>query len=200
MRLASVLTGAAALAAGTFATSVSADVVNISSLGFGIEGLGSFSGSIGYASNVLTISLTNDLASAAGGKITGLVFNIDGNATASLASTTYASFADLGTSPSAAPFGTFEAGAAMGGSWLGGGSPNAGIARGATGVFTFNVTGADAGSLTASSFIGGSGVNFAVRFRGFEGGGSDKTAGHVVPAPASLALLGLAAVGIRRRR
>ena len=201
MRLASVLTGAAALAAGTFATSVSADVVNISSLGFGIEGLGSFSGSIGYASNVLTITLTNDLASAAGGKITGLVFNIDGNATASLASTTYASFADLGTSPSASPFGTFEAGAAMGGSWTGGGSPNAGIARGATGIFTFNVTGAGAGSLTASSFItGGNGVNFAVRFRGFDNGGSDKTAGNLVPAPASLAVLGLAAVGIRRRR
>ena len=201
MRFASILSGAAALAAGTFASSVSADVVNISSLGFGIEGNGAFYGSIAYSSNVLTITLTNDLASAAGGKITALAFNIDGNATAILTSTTYAAFADLGNSVSASPLGTFEAGAGMGGSWLGGGSPNAGIARGATGVFTFSVTGAGAGSLSASSFIlGGNGINFAVRFRGFDNGGSEKAAGHLVPAPASLALLGLAAVGIRRRR
>ena len=46
----------------------------------------------------------------------------------------------------------------------------------------------------------GSGVNFAVRFRGFDNGGSEKAAGHLVPTPASLAVLGLAAVGIRRRR
>jgi hypothetical protein len=201
MRLASVLSGAAALAVGTFASSVSADVVNISSMGFGIEGNGSFSGSLAYSGNVLTITLTNDLASAAGGKITAVAFNIDGNASASLASTTYASFADLGNSVSASPFGTLEAGAGMGGSWLGGGSPNAGIARGATGIFTFNVTGAGAGSLTAASFItGGNGVNFAVRFRGFDNGGSEKAAGYLVPAPASFALLGVAALGLRRRR
>jgi len=201
MKFASVLSGAAALAVGTFASSVSADVVNISSLGYGIENNGAFSGSIGYASHTLTITLTNELASAVGGTITGFVFNIDGNATALLTSATYAAFADLGTSPSATPFGTFDGGAAMGGSWTGGGSPNAGIARGATGVFTFNVTGAGAGSLTAANFItGGSGVNFAVRFRGFDNGGSDKAGGYLVPAPGSFALLGVAALGLRRRR
>lgn len=200
MKIASVLSGSV-LALGALASSASADVVNISSLGFGIEGNGSFSGSLAYAGNVLTVTLTNDLASLAGGKITAVAFNIDGNATASLASTTYASFADLGNSVSASPFGILEAGAGMGGSWLGGGSPIPGIARGDTGVFTFNISGAGAGSLTASSFISGSnGVNFAVRFRGFDNGGSEKAGGHIVPAPASLALLGLAAVGIRRRR
>lgn len=195
------MTGAAAFAACAFTSTASADMIAISSMGYGIEGYGAFSGSIAYSSNTLTITLTNDASSAAGGKITGLVFNINGNASAMLASTTYAAFADLGANPSASPFGTFDAGAAMGGSWSGGGSPAAGIAIGDTGVFTFNVTGAGAGSLTAASFIeGGNGSNFAVRFRGFANGGSDKTLGHVVPTPGSLALLGLAGLGLRRRR
>ncbi|MEK6703354.1 MAG: PEP-CTERM sorting domain-containing protein [Planctomycetota bacterium] len=194
------IAGAAALAACALTSTASADLIPISSMGFGIEGNGAFTGSIAYSGSTLTITLTNDLASAAGGKITGVVFNIHGSATAVLSSTTHAAFADLGASPSASPFGTFEAGAAMGGSWAGGGSPAAGIAIGGTGVFTFHVSGADAGILTAASFIDGDGVNFAVRFRGFANGGSDKVAGHLVPAPGSLALLGLAGLGLRRRR
>ncbi len=192
--------GTAALAVGAFTSTASASMILIDSAGFGIEGLGSFSGSLDYTGSTLTVTLTNNLASAAGGKITGFMFNIDGNATAVLVTKTHSAFSDLGTSPSASPFGTFEAGAAMGGSWLGSGSPNTGIVRGATGVFTFNVTGPDAASRTAASFISGpSSINFAVRYRGFDNGGSDKTAGHLVPAPSSLALLGVAAQGLRRR-
>ena len=132
-------TGAAVLA---LASNASADFVNISSGGFGIEGLGAFSGSVSYAAGVLTISLTNDWASADGGKITALAFNINGNASAVLTSASYGAFADLGNSVAASPFGTFEAGAGMGGSWLGGGNPNPGIARGDTGTFIFAISGA----------------------------------------------------------
>lgn len=194
------MTGFAALAACAVVGTASADVVNIASNGSGIEGNGAFSGSISYTPGTLVVSLTNLMSSNVDGKITGFAFNIGGNASAALTLASHP-FTDLGTSPSAPPFGTFEGGAALGGDWTGGGSPNAGIIRGATGTFTFNVTGPGAGSLTASSFISaGPAVDFVVRFRGFANGGSDKTPGYLVPTPGCLALLGLAGIGAGRRR
>lgn len=192
---------AALVAVCALAGSASADVVNITSNGPGLEGNGAFTGSISYTPGTLVVTLTNEMSSNLDGKITGFAFNIGGNAAATLSLASH-SFLDLGPSPSAPPFGTFEAGAALGGDWTGGGSPNAGIVRGATGTFTFNVTGAGAGSLSASSFISsGPSIDFVVRFRGFANGGSDKTPGFLVPAPGSLAALGLAlAVGSPRRR
>lgn len=177
-----------------------ADVMNIAGTGT----LGSFTGSISYTYNsgntgTLTIALTT--TSAAGGKLTGFAFNIDGpNATATLSTTDYSSFTNTGTT-AANPYGTFEAGAALGGNWEGGGSPNNGIAHGATGHFTFTVSGTDAFRLTAKSFDEPTGNNFVVRFRGFDNGGSDKVLGVTTPAPASvsLALAGLGLFGRRRR-
>jgi len=194
-----VLSGVAAVVAAVCVSGATADVVNISSNGLGLEGNGAYTGLISYVPGVLTVSLTNSNTSASGGKITAFVFNIAGSATAVLSGGTHP-FADLGTSPSASPFGTFEGGAGMGGSWTGGGPANAGIHVGSTGTFTFTVTGADAGSLTASSFISSSGINFVTRFRGFDNGGSDKTPGFVVPAPGALAAFGVLAVAGRRRR
>lgn len=191
------IVAAAALAVSSVAT---ADIVNISSLGYGLEGNGAFSGLISYVPGVLTITLTNDNTSLAGGRITALAFNIAGNATASLTSATHP-FADLGGSVSASPYGTFEAGAGMGGSWLGGGSPAAGIANGASGTFVFAITGPGAGSMTASSFVGAApSVDFVVRFRGFANGGSEKAPGYLVPAPSAAALMGLGLVAAGRRR
>lgn len=193
-------TAFAVFAAALTASVASADVVQISSNGFGQEGLGAFTGWISYTPGQLVISLTNDASSAAGGKLTGLAFNIAGDATAALVNATHP-FTDLGTSVSASPYGTFDAGAALGGDWTGGGSPNSGIIAGATGQFEFSVTGPGAGSLTASSFIGAApDIDFVVRFRGFDNGGSDKTPGFQVPAPGAAALLGLGGLLVGRRR
>lgn len=189
------------------AGAASADIINISgSVPDSTEGTGAtFSGTIDYtfnggSSGTVIISLTNDTPPAVGGFLTGFLFNInsaDAARAAALTATTDADFLDTG-SDSGAPFGSFDAGAALGGNWLGGGSPNPGLAVGASGTFTFAVTASDAGSLTASSFITGPNeFNFVVRFRGLAGDGSDKVP---VPAPASAALLGLAGLAASRRR
>jgi hypothetical protein len=145
------------------------------------EGIGRFSGAINYTpgagSGVLMVTLTNTTPVATGGYITGFLFNIfsdDPAAAASLqAGPTHPfEFAN----GSGAPFGSdFDAGAALGGSFLGGGSPVSGIEVGDTGTFTFTITALDAASLQATDFIMGPyEFNFIVRFKGFEDGGSDK--------------------------
>ena len=186
------------------------------------EGLGSFTGVIMYDDTAkhLKISLTNTSAPANGGFITGLVFNILGDASATYQPIGGDTFQGV-TNESAAPFGTFEFGAAIGGNFQGGGNPNTGVAAGDTRIFEFNVTGPDAGSLVASDFFSEYSSSdvaslsrkkkpssdpqlFAVRFKGFQNGGSDKVPGTstVVPTPsASLAgLVGLGAMGLWRRR
>jgi hypothetical protein len=171
-----------------------------------LNGLGSFSGSIQYSSaspfsttGTLTIALTNTSSASNGGFITGLLFNVGGDdtgASASLASGASHPFINcVGGGLAGSPYGSYDAGAALGGSFLGGGSPNPGIAVGQTGVFTFNITAADAGVLTALDFLAGGSFNFnfLVRFRGFEDGGSDMVGAIVVPLPPAM-LLGLAGV------
>ena len=188
----------------------SADLIHIQSdASNSTENLGSFEGTIDYSpvnglEGTLVISLTNTSVASNGGFLTGLLFNfesLDAGANASLASATHP-FADTGGG-SGSPFGSdYDAGAALGGDFLGGGSPNAGVAVGATGVFTFSIVASDAASLTASSFINGPyAFDFIVRFKGFVDGGSDKVPAIVVPTSGSLALATLAVlVPIRRRR
>ncbi|MGJ8637414.1 MAG: MYXO-CTERM sorting domain-containing protein [Phycisphaerales bacterium] len=151
---------------------------------------------------VLTISMENTTSSSIGGFLTGFVFNIDSvdsNATAILNSASDADFLDTGIE-SASPYGMFDAGAALNANWTGGGSPSAGMAVSATESFVFSITANDASLLSSSSFFGGDGSGFAVRFRGLNNDGSDKVLA-TIPAPgtASLALLGLAAATRRRR-
>ncbi len=210
MRSFSVL-GAVVVGSMVAASSASATMIMIQSNPAGsTDGLGRFTGSISYTGNTLntgtlTIVLSNTNTPATGGYITGMVFNIpgaDAAATAQLAASSISNFQVLGPTESASPYGVYEAGAALGGSWLGGGSPTGGVAVGQTGTFTFNITSAGASGFTASSFIAsGSSPSPLVRFKGFANGGSDKVPGVLVPAPGAAVLMaGASLVAVRRRR
>lgn len=171
------------------------------------EGLGSFTGSLAYEFDpfadlgFLSVTLTNTSDPDNGGFITGFVFNIasaddDASATFTSGSHPFENLTDGGLN--AEPFGNpFDAGAALGGAFQGGGSPTQGIAVGDTGIFEFDVMAFDAADLTALSFLPGgpSEFNFIVRFRGFENGDSDKVPASVIPLPPALALGGLGLLG-----
>ena len=156
-------------------------------------------------SATVDVRLDNVTLLANGGFITGLAVNPDPGATGLVFnSCTNAAFLDCGSPVTASPFGNFVAGAALGGDWLGGGSPNAGIAIGASATFSFTISGSAAllGAMTAEDvFDEENDRALVVRFRGGEGGWSDKVLGCAAPAPGALALLGIAGIaGARRRR
>ena len=153
----------------------------------------------------VSVLLTNTTLLANGGFITGLAVNPDPAATGLVFnSCTNAAFLNCGSPVSAAPFGNFVAGAALGGNWLGGGSPNAGIAIGASATFNFTISGSAAllGTMTAADVFNDENDRaLIVRFRGGEGGWSDKVLGCAAPAPGAVALLGVVGMfGARRRR
>jgi len=185
----------------------SADIMSISGgIDTSIEQTGvSFDAMLDYnytggTNGTLTIEIANTTAEAAiGGYLTGFVFNIlssDAAASAVLISGTNTSFLNTGIE-NAAPFGTFDAGAALGANWTGGGNPNSGLGVGNSGTFEFSVSALDADLLSSSSFVG-AGEHFAVRFRGLDDGGSDKL---LAPAPGTgaVALIGLGIFSRRRR-
>jgi len=133
------------------------------STGYQNEGFGQFSGTIDYAaassnSATLTLTLKNEAGTAAGGKITGVALNLPdaSGITGLISGAPNNSWSQLGINQnavSADPLGAFDFGEALGGSWLGGGSPNAGIVIGATGTFVFNFSGNGLNNLTTSSFL-----------------------------------------------
>lgn len=199
--------GVVCVAACALVPMAQADIIGIGgSIPDSTEQTGSnFSGTIDYTFNggsagTVVITLTNETPVEIGGYLTGFVFNIDSGdsgASALLSSASNANFLDTGNE-SASPFGQFDAGAALGAHWSGGGPAVNGIAAGNTDSFTFAVSASDAGSLSASSFVNGPNeYNFVVRFRGLDNGGSDKVP---VPAPAGLAALGLGGLLASRRR
>jgi len=219
------------IAAAALTTSVaSAGTVNIvSDNANSTEQLGSYEGSLTYDSelSLLTVILKNTTVGVTSAKLTGFVFNIDGNATATFIDSdnlttdgfNESAFDNTG-SASASPFGTFDFGAAIGGNFLGGGSPNPGIGIGTTGIFQFNLSGADAGGLDVMDFFstdnGETSYSFVARFKGIEPGGfSDKVpslitgnppppSGHVVPLPpaawSGLATMALSGICMGRQK
>lgn len=195
-------------AVGVMAGTAAADVISImGDYSSSIEQTGvSFAATLDYSysggsSGMLTIDISNSTSpSSVGGYLTGFVFNIlstDAFATASLVSGTNANFLNTGVE-AASPFGTFDAGAALGANWLGGGAPQGGLAIGDMGSFQFMVTASDAGMLSASSFVG-EGEDFAVRFRGLQNGDSDKLLATPTPGTSVIALMGLGVMARRRR-
>jgi hypothetical protein len=232
-RLFASFAGAAAFA--VLPAVVRADSISIESTGISTEDLGAFTGTIDFSANAfggaahadLAVTLTNTSPISKGGYITGFVFNIADVPDNSIAATYVASTGDKFktlTNESASPFGTFEYGTAIGGAWLGGGSPTSGIAVGQSRTFLFELSGNSetTAGLTAASFLtnnlpGGTVYPLAVRFRGFANGGSDKVIGgeptpppppppppsQAVPVPAAvwggMVLLGFLGVGKRIR-
>ena len=165
---------------------------------------------IGGSTGELKVSLTNDSPASVGGFLTGFLFRADAVTGASLISANPTAFEDTGAG-SGASFGTFDGGAALRGNFLGGGSPSAGLGIGESGMFVFSITSASASTISAMDFLGSlddphTTTGFLVRFRGLDDGGSDKVPGGgfevVVPLPGAgaLAAVGLALVGVRRRR
>ncbi len=165
-----------------------------------------FTGTLDYtfgggSNGTLVISLTNTTPAPVGGFLTAFLFNSsssDGTISVALTNSTDADFLDAAGS-NGQPFGNpFLAGAGLSGTFEGGGAPQPGIAIGATGTFTFDVTATDAAALTEFSFLEGPfAFDFLVRFRGLTDGGSDKVP---VPTPGALALLGVAGLTTTRRR
>jgi hypothetical protein len=188
----------------------------------GLEGLGSFSGSMqwNYAGGsatrgYLTVSLTNTssihgylTAFALNGPKTGFTYSLQAPSTPAENFSMIGGGSNPTSTINAAPWGSYVVGASTSTSWTGGGSPLRGLDVGETGTYTFNVdsTAALLSNLDALSFFtkASGHPEFAVRFRGFDNGGSDKVAAQMivvpVPMPVALAAAGLLGVGLLRRR
>lgn len=173
---------------------------------------GNFSATFNYSYSAgvgtLTVKIKNTTASG-NGFLTGFIFgkrDLGAFTDIELTSFPNASWA-LALDDSGSPFGTFEYGAALGGDWLGGGSPNNGLAAGEEFEFEFEFTGGAASTLTTLDFLDANGAEqfMVVRFRGggMGGEGSDKVVGvTIIPLPpaAWMGLAGLLGVGVFRRR
>lgn len=152
------------------------------------EQLGQFGATLQYTldgsgNGILTIELLNASPADNGGFITGFVFNVESaDPNAIIILQPGADYPFVPCAGKAPPFGNnFDAGLALGGSWTGGGDPTMGIPAGMSGTFVFTVIASDAALLKASSFGAGPyAADFAVRFRAFNDGGSDKVPGYPI--------------------
>jgi MYXO-CTERM domain-containing protein len=195
---------AGSAAAACVACTASASIVSYDS-DPGLEGLGSFIGStewtyLGGNAGVVVVTLMNTSPSENGGYLTGFGFNVRPEVKIE-GTDLHEGWSGI-SGFNAPPLGEFDCGAALGGDWLGGGSPLAGIGVGQTFVFRFDVRGDSSvlATLEAHDFFDETnGWGFAARFRGFTDGGSDKVTASL-PSPGAIALLSLGALGARRRR
>jgi len=187
----------------------------------GLSGRGQFEGAVTYTpvSNVtawLEITLTNTSPAAGGGYLTGFAFNNPSDRITHVELTASNSKFMLLGGPafqnfvSAGPFGNFDLGAAIGGSFEGGGNPRPGLGVGQTGHFFFALTGTHLDELTEKMFLttpsappgdGQGNPAFAARFRGFQGEPSsdkvllDRVVVHQ-PEPRSGVLAGIGVLAV----
>ena len=180
-----------------FCSTAQADTILFGS-GPGLEGYASFDGSLDWNGSSLTVQLRNTTNAALGGYLTA--FALDGPSGLSVRrySTDNSNFG-LIVDPATRPWTGYDFGAsATRGQWQGGGNPRGGLGVGESASWKFAFTG-DTSGLTAGSFLG---QPLAARFRGGEGGWSDKvpSSGNPVPEPGTCVLLGLAILGVAGRR
>lgn len=162
--------------------------------GTGATGV-SFSGMVSYdplAAYELTISLTNTTAAAIGGFLTGLAFDLPDGASITAYTSSHPGMT-LVSGASVAPFGTRDWAVALGGDWLGGGSPLGGVAAGTDGTWSFDLSNAP-DSLTLAD------LNMVARFKGLENGDSDKVPAIPEPETWAMMMAGLALLGFAKRR
>ena len=173
------------------------------------EGYGSFQADLIYSysggtSATLSITLTNNTEMTLGGYITALALNPNGTSSGlSFVSSTNAAFTNIPSPIAGSPYGSFTAGAGLGGSFLGSGAPSGGIAVGNFEIFTFTLTGSESAlaAIDAETVLSRDDYQMVVRFRGGAvDDWSDKVIGCTLPAPNALALLGTAGLVSRRRR
>lgn len=202
------------LAAGVAAASLSAAALAGDSTSWlylpceSTEGIASFSAMVTYSwmggsTASISIDLLNNTQASLGGYITAIALNgAPGSSGMSFVSCTSGAFQGLAGPVSGSPYGSFMAGASTGSSWLGGGSPTGGLSSGQSATFNFSLSGSSAllSGLSAEDCLDSTGYAMAVRFRGGEGGWSDKVVGCAVPAPGAAALIALAGMASRRRR
>lgn len=216
-------TAVAVAATAAFAQTASAGTMSISfGSAQGISNLGSFTGSMqwSYAGGsatrgFLTVSLKNTssvhgylTAFALNGPKTGFTYSLQTTSSPAENFGMIGGGANPTGSINAAPWDNYVVGASTSNSWTGGGSPLKGLDVGEIGTFTFNVDAAAsllAGLDVLSFFTSNDGnPEFAVRFRGFDNGGSDKVAAQMtvvpVPMPVAIAAAGLLGAAALRRR
>jgi hypothetical protein len=186
----------------------------------GTGGAGQFTAWVEYTSPgpgsaTLTVELRNTSPPANGGFITAFALDTPpGGLTGVTLTSPDPDFNLIGGSAGgrihAPPLGTFDLGASLSNSFLGGGAPQGGIGVGQSATFTFWLSGALDG-LTTADFLAGDG--FVARFRGFADGDSDKVRGVPTAGPSedgpqhapepgtlALALMGITAAGLAYRR
>jgi hypothetical protein len=116
-----------------------------------------FDGTATYDSAIgkLTVDVHNTTAASTGGFLTGIALDA-GGPTAAYRATTGSGISDLRNHKgivNAAPFGKYHAGAGTGGKWNSGSGASHGIAAGASNSFVFNISGANASSLSVADFL-----------------------------------------------
>ncbi|HWE94028.1 MAG TPA: hypothetical protein VG269_08705 [Tepidisphaeraceae bacterium] len=146
-----------------------------------LHNLGSFNGVASYdeSTDKLTLTLTNDV-SASKGALTAFAFDLKSGDKAKYERGLHDKFksdANKKGVVTAKPFGKYQAGAGVGGAW-GSSNAKAGIAPGATRSFVFDITGANASTLTASDFFTGpANKQIVASFAGFKHGKTDRVGG-----------------------
>lgn len=158
----------------------------------GSGGLGSYSAHFKWDGSILSLDLTNTSNPSNGGYLTGFLLELP-NSSSFTKWQTNSNLTALTPNQehySGAPYGNFDYGYALGGNFLGGGSPTSGISVGKTGHFEFsqwnNVNGFDVGDFFENlSTLEQNDTNLLVRFKGFKDGGSDKVIGIFTPPPSA---------------